>query len=132
MIFEGTSSQKIDLNKSSLLFILDEPKIINIFADLNIKEMGIPRFFKLPNHKRFDYQPLYYDPVKEKREERNKTIASELGIKAEGETGYKPGITRGSMHAQRFRNKKVSRQSNFRLVLIIIFLFFVAWLILFR
>ena len=94
--------------------------------------MGMPRFFKLPNHKRFDYQPLYYNPEKENREHRNKTIASELGIKTDEEAGYKPGIKRGSMRAVRFRNKKASRQSNLRLVIIIFFLFFVAWLILYR
>ena len=94
--------------------------------------MGIPRFFKLPGYKRFDYQPLYYDASKEQREERNKTIASELGIKPDDGTGYRPGIKRGSMRAVKFSNKKVARKSNLRLFLIIIFLFFVAWLILYR
>ncbi len=94
--------------------------------------MAIPRFFKLPKHKRFDYQPLYYDPAKEEREERNRAIASDLGIKEEPGNGYRPAIRRGSMKSVRFRNTKVNRQSNVRLVLIIIFLFFVAWMILFR
>lgn len=33
-------------------------------------------FFKLPKHKVFEYQPLYYDPEKERREKRRK----ELGL----------------------------------------------------
>ena len=42
--------------------------------------MGIPRFFKLPKHKQFNYQPLYYDPIKEAKEVRKKSIGRELGI----------------------------------------------------
>jgi hypothetical protein len=94
--------------------------------------MAIPRFFKLPQHRRFDYQPLYYDPAKEEREERNREIARELGIKQENKSTYTPSIRRGSMKNYFKGNKRVERQSNIRLALIIVFLLFVAWFILYR
>ena len=42
-------------------------------------KMGIPRFFKVNEPKRFDYKPLYWDPAKEEREDRNRRIRAELG-----------------------------------------------------
>ena len=92
--------------------------------------MGIPRFFKLPKPKQFNYQPLYYDPVKEAKEERKKKIGRELGV-IEGDS-HSGRITRGSMREYFRRETKARRQSNIRLVIIIIVLFFVAYLLLFR
>jgi len=42
--------------------------------------MGIPRFFKIPQHKQFNYEPLYYDERKEKLQERIKRIEQEYGV----------------------------------------------------
>ena len=92
--------------------------------------MGIPRFFKLPTNKQFNYQPLYYDPKKEERDAREKRIASELGV--EVEKGNKSRITKGSMREYFQREKKVRKQSNIRLILIAAILFFIAYLLLFR
>ena len=92
--------------------------------------MGIPRFFKLPRNKQFDYQPLYYDPVKEARLEREKRIAREVGLMKDRD--YKPGITRGSMREYFRRDKKVRKQSNIRLIIIAAVLFFIAYMLLFR
>ena len=92
--------------------------------------MGIPRFFRLPKHKQFNYKPLYYDPVKEAREERKKNIGRELGI-IDGDK-YSGRITRGSMRDYFKRETKARRQSNFRLVIIVMVLFFIAYLLLFR
>ncbi len=94
--------------------------------------MAIIRLFKLPNNKKFNYQPLYYNPEKEEKEERKKRLEQELGIKQENTSGYTPTITRGSMRTYFHKNRKAARQSNFRLVLIILFLLFVAYFILFR
>jgi hypothetical protein len=92
--------------------------------------MGIPRFFKLPKNKRFNYQPLYYNPEKEERENRNRMIAKELGI--ESDKLYTPKIKHGSFRSVYKKEHKVNRMSNIRLVLIIIVLLFLAYLILYR
>ncbi len=55
-----------------------------------------------------------------------------MGIHLEDSTGYKTTITRGSMRHYFHKNEKARKQSNFRLVVIILILFFVAYLILFR
>ncbi len=94
--------------------------------------MAIIRFFRLPKHKQFNYQPLYYNPEKEEKEERKKRIEHELGIKREPSDSYRSTIRRGSMRSYFHKNEKARKQSNIRLVLIILFLFFVAYLILFR
>ena len=94
--------------------------------------MALIRLFRLPKHRQFSYQPLYYNPEKEKKEERKKRIANELGIEREPSDSYKTTIRRGSMRSYFHKNEKARKQSNIRLVLIILFLFFVAYLILFR
>jgi len=93
--------------------------------------MAIPRFFKLPKHKKFNYQPLYYDPEKEERAERKREIEIELGVKREEGGNYKPTIRRGSMRNYYRKNNKVRRQSNVRLVIIFVVLVLLAYLILY-
>ncbi len=94
--------------------------------------MALIRLFRLPRHKQFEYKPLYYNPEKEKIEERRKRLAQEIGASEEPETGYTSAIRRGSMRSHFHTNVKARKQSNLRLVLIILFLFFVAYLLLFR
>ncbi len=94
--------------------------------------MAIIQFFKLPRHKKFNYQPLYYNPEKEEQEGRRKRIEHEMGIHLEDSTGYKTTITRGSMRHYFYKNEKARKQSNLRLVVIILILLFAAYLILFR
>jgi hypothetical protein len=91
--------------------------------------MGLPRFFKLPRNKQFNYQPLYYDQDKEERISREKRIARELGVEREGANVSR--ITRGSMKEYFKRDKRVRNQSNLRLVFIAIILFIIAYLLLF-
>jgi hypothetical protein len=93
--------------------------------------MNIPRFFKTPRHRQFNYMPRYYDPDKEEREERNREIRRELGIKDEKDE-YRPSIRRGSMRSYFKGNKRATRNSNIRLVLIIVFLLFLAYTLLYR
>jgi hypothetical protein len=94
--------------------------------------MAIPRFFKIPRHKTFHYQPIFYNPDKEDRSARIKEIKREMGIKEENEGGaYKTTIQRGAMRNYFHKTEKVRRQSNIRLVIIIVILLFVAYLILF-
>ena len=82
--------------------------------------MNIPKFFRLPNHYIFDYKPMYYDPEKEKREKREKTIKSELKIEDKNEE-YKANIK--GQFKYRMSYKKHSRKaSTIRLLIIIAFL----------
>jgi hypothetical protein len=92
--------------------------------------MGIPRFFRIPQHKRFHYEPIYYDERKEKLEERIKQIEQEYGIR-NGED-YVPTIRKGSFSSYYGRKKKATRYSTTRLVIIIIFLLFVSYYLFFR
>ena len=86
----------------------------------------------MPKHKKFNYQPLYYNPEREEKEERRDELNRNWALREKGQTGYRTTITRGSMRTYFHKNEKARKQSNFRLVIIILFLFFVAYLILFR
>ena len=95
--------------------------------------MGIPRFFKTPNAKKFNYNPLYWDPEKEAREQRNRNIKHEMGI--EVELGKKSStITRGSFRSTSSSKTKsrAGRDSNRRLILIVIVLLLIAYIIFYR
>jgi hypothetical protein len=92
--------------------------------------MSIPRLFKLPVYKKFTYRPLYHDPIKEAREARLRDIEAESGIKTD--TAYTSRIQRGTMRSYFKSNATSKKQSNVRLILIIVFLLFVSYLLLFR
>ena len=95
--------------------------------------MGIPRLFKVPKHKEFNYRPIYFDPEKEEREERIKRIKAEMGVKDEsGETKYKPGIVRGQMRGNYRQYRKARRQSNVRLIVILLTLFALAYYLIYN
>lgn len=95
--------------------------------------MGIPRFFKTANAKKFNYSPLYWDPDKEDREQRIRNIKQEMGV--EVEFGKKSTtITRGSFR-QRTPSKtrsSANKDSNRRLILIVIVLLLIAYIIFYR
>lgn len=55
--------------------------------------MGGISFFKVPQHRVFNYQPLYYDPEKERREQRKK----ELGLDDEEAEADGASYTTGSL-----------------------------------
>lgn len=101
--------------------------------DINICKMGVPRFFKLPKNRQFNYMPLYYDEAKEERMERERQIRAELGLQA-GETGERKSmIQRGAFRkAVTQQQARSNRNSNIRLVVILAVLLFVTYLILFR
>jgi hypothetical protein len=64
-------------------------------------------FFKIPEHKRFEYTPRVWDPAKEEREERIKRIQEEMGIRniASGGKPYVPNI-KGSFRKEYEQNKR--------------------------
>jgi len=89
--------------------------------------MGLPSFFKIPQHKTFSYTPRYYDERKENLQERIKKIEQEMGVN-KGER-YKPKISKGSMRGYIYKNKKAKKQSNLRLIIILLTLLFLTYLI---
>lgn len=91
--------------------------------------MGIPRFFKVPQHKQFHYEPIYYDERKERLEERIKEIEMEYGIK----TDDRPmrSIRKGSFSTFYSKRKKAERYSTTRLIIIMIFLAFISYYLFF-
>jgi hypothetical protein len=94
--------------------------------------MGIPRFIKLPSYKRFEYSPRYWDPEKEKREERIRQIKQEMGIELPSDPN-RTTIKRGSFRQVRQKtNIRASRNSNIRLVIILAVLLFLAYIIFFK
>lgn len=85
--------------------------------------MGGISFFKVPKHRVFNYQPIYYDPEKERREQRRK----ELGLADDDVNGeYTTGslIRGGAMRLrhEQFNQKMQSqkRKSQLTLVLLIV------------
>ncbi|MCT4603680.1 MAG: hypothetical protein N4A59_12390 [Marinifilum sp.] len=84
--------------------------------------MGFTSFFKRPQHKQFNLQPRYWDPAKEEREDREKRIKSELGIKDEnGEyVPYIKGKMKSQLHHRHADARAARQKSNFTLLLIFI------------
>ena len=88
-------------------------------------------FFKVPKHRVFDYKPRFYDPEKERREQRRR----ELGLVEEDvEDGeYKPGsIIRNSGMKSRheaFTQKmsKSRRQSRLFVVVFVVMFSIIAY-----
>lgn len=88
------------------------------------------RFIKLPTHKRFNYNPIYYNEMKEELDERVKNIKKEMGVNDE-DINDKP-LIKGHIVGQFRRNIKQKKQSNLRLVIILIALILIAYLLFFR
>ena len=94
--------------------------------------MGIPRFIKLPSHKQFNYSPRYWDPEKEKREERIKRIKQDMGIEMSSYPN-RTTIVRGSFRQARQKTKvKATRSSNIRLLIILAILLMLGYLLFYR
>ena len=91
--------------------------------------MKLPRFIKLPNYYIFDYKPMYYDPDKEKREERDKTIKQELGIDT-GETEYKPNIKGKFKHSIDY-GRQQGKISRIRLIIVLAFIAIMVYFLFF-
>lgn len=89
--------------------------------------------FKQYKPKGFNMVPRYYDPDREKREERVKRIKLEMGIRDDGsKEEYVPSIQRGSM-SNYFRqtNRKVQKYTLIRTIVIIMVLSLIAYFILY-
>ena len=90
-------------------------------------------FFHTPKPNKFHIEPRYGDPVKEKREKRERRIKAEMGIKDEnGE--YRPHIEKGDFRKGLANTKWAPnvqrRKSNSRLLIFIILLGLLVYLML--
>jgi hypothetical protein len=89
-------------------------------------------FIKIPRHRVFNHDPIYYDEVKERQKEREKKAKEELGMlsEEEQEKGYAARI-RGSFKGTKIKphyevTRSIRRKSNLRLILILIILILLA------
>ena len=79
--------------------------------------MALLNIFKTPKIRRFEYKPIYWDPAKERREERLERARQELGIKEEN-SAYRPMVRKGVFREQR-KTVLYDRQSRiFRLLIV--------------
>lgn len=91
------------------------------------------KFFKIHKPLKYRYRPIYYDPKKEAQKEREKKAALEAESgKTDGT--YEPKILkRGAFREihdkSRHSIQRQKRQSNIRLIIIILLLFFIAYLL---
>lgn len=84
-------------------------------------------FPKMRKPRGFNYQPMYWDPEKERKEERLKRIKKEMGMLPEGED-YNPEKLRGAFTGEIFKRRRESqRKSNLTLILLIILLIGIAY-----
>lgn len=86
--------------------------------------------FKKPEYRRFNLKPRYWDPAKEEREERERRVKAELGLKDDDKT-YIPNIK--GQFRQEYEKRKANRNglnSNYalRLFMILTLLFIMAFL----
>ena len=98
-----------------------------------------PFFFKIYKPRTYNYKPIYYDPQKEARKEREEKYAkNEDGENKESSGEYRHSLHRGSFREELEKERgmrggiyrKHSRQSNTRLIIIVAILAAVAYLIL--
>lgn len=87
--------------------------------------------FRLPKMRQFDYKPLYFDPEKERREQRKRELR---GIGKEEDIDFTKGHAsriKGAMktkHAQfADQMRKENKTTNIRLIIIGIVLSFIAY-----
>ena len=88
-------------------------------------------FFKLPSYSVFNYQPRYYDPEKERREQRRRAMRMEQGKDPDYDSSLSTeDRIRGRIKYRIEPVKKAKRNSNVRLISIAVFLMILAYLIL--
>lgn len=86
--------------------------------------LGKLRFLKLPSYRRFGYQPLYYDPIKEELEERKKNIEREKSGLIDGTGSIERKFGQMRRYHQRSSNLPagqagINKGRNIRLIIII-------------
>ncbi len=79
--------------------------------------MAIFNFFKTPKIRQYHHEYIYYDPAKEKREERLKRVREEIENEKEGKPN--PVLRKGVFHDMRKTNKTSVEGRNIKLMLLV-------------
>ncbi len=85
--------------------------------------------FKKPEYRKFNLKPRYWNPEQEEREQREKRIKAELGIKDE-DGQYIPNIQgqfRREYEKRKMARNSISSARTIRLFMILILLFVAAF-----
>jgi len=85
-------------------------------------------FFKLPGHSVFEYQPRFFDPVKEKRNKRRRQLKFEKGEDITDPDNPGSGI-KGSYSYMFDRKSKHQKQSAIRILVTIAILSVLIYLL---
>jgi 2'-5' RNA ligase len=94
--------------------------------------MAIPSLFKTPRHRKFDYRPIYYNQQKEELQERIRKIEQEMGVGKPSDSNYKPTIQKGQMRGHFREARRLKKQSNARLLIILLALFALAYFLIYN
>jgi len=91
------------------------------------------RFIRLPKHRSYNVSSRYYDEQKELMEERRKRLQKE--IEEEQKIAQDPDYEhhlRGHMRGMFKERQKISRQSNLRVILVLLALCAIVYLFFFK
>lgn len=84
--------------------------------------MKFPSLTRLPNNRRFNIEPRYYDPVKEDIEERTSRIKQEISQLREGDGTHQTSGISGSFSRRANYTKNANIMQMVILILLIIFI----------
>ena len=87
------------------------------------------KLFKLPSHKRFDFQPRYYNEQAESRKKRQERILREIESE---KAGQQTGTVREEMEHYIQFARKHRKKSNIRVMIILFILLVIVYLFLYR
>lgn len=90
--------------------------------------MALFRFIKVPRHKRYEYQPRFWDPEKEKLEERirNRKEAKEGDL--EGiQNRIRTGFRQKNFSQDKSYRKRETFRSNIRLLMVVVALLVITY-----
>lgn len=101
--------------------------------------MAFFSFYRVRKPRKYNYQPIYWDPRKENLEERTRKIKREMGLEKVDEN-YKPQIkgtfVEGTSHLKKRIEKGETPRSraykNIKLVLALVLLGVVLWYLFFK
>ena len=81
--------------------------------------MAIFNFFKAPKIRQYHHEYIYYDPDKEKREERLARMRAEIAAEKEVDAKPQPLLRKGTFQEKRTYNSAANKSRNIRLALLI-------------
>ena len=86
--------------------------------------------FRVPKHKRYEYKPRYYDAEKAEMDKRFKFVESEAKREREAEKAGLSADGQSFNFRSDFESRRLKRESNKRLLVIVVLLLAITYLIL--